>query len=313
MSKVEMVVGEIKLQMGLDKFVLGIPYPTLPKHDEQNPPSQEQLANVAAKQKEFVSGMKHIESMIKIGAHHVSHTKNKDLKRYKVLSEIDGGLLCIFSLGFSYGTGVVNFEINPSRLTESKWDELLGFFSLWFHDHYDEIYTKGVVAHAEFYVDVSGEDLTNLTLIDEGRRAYTIHKGTTYLGRRKSALSATMYDKAKEQKKDGKLVRIETRICRRDIRFQDLVENDLFNPFSNCLVVNVNQLQSISNEWKNPQLANQIKEWGLFDAIANKHARKNMLARLKDVAVPWWKPELFWAVHRQLLLQFKPGHAGGFA
>lgn len=146
-----------------------------------------------------------------------------------------------------------------------------------------------------------------------GRRTTTKHKGTTYQGKRGSRLVGTMYDKAKEQNKDGQLVRIEIRIKRRDIKLKDLVEHDLFNPFSNFLVVDVNQLQSVAKGLNNPQLANQIKEWGLFDAIANKHSRESMLARLKEVAVPWWQPELFWATHRELLQKLKPENIGKFA
>lgn len=314
MREVEMVVGGSKVQAGLDRMVLGIPYPKLSKHDVLNPPpSQDELADIAAMQKEFHASMKHIGNMIKVtGNHHVSNTKNKDLKRYKVLSD-DGSLICVFSLGFSFGTGVINLEINPSRMTADKWSEFLGLLSVIFDGHYQEFYERSVVSHAEFYVDVPGADLSRLVLIDEGRRTTTKHKSTTYHGRRESHLVGTMYDKAKQLNHEGQLVRIEARINRRDIAFKGLVESNLFNPFSTLLVVDVNQVQLLADNFGQAHLANQIKEWGLFDAISNKHARKAMLARLKEVTVPWWQPELFWAVHRELLLQFKPGHAGGFA
>ena len=304
--KIEMMIEGSMVIVGLDKTVIGIEYPKLPKPDEQNPITQKLIAQVNADKNEFVSNMKHIESMIKIGPHYVSYTKNKDLKRYKVLSEIDGGLLCIFSLGFSFGTAVINFEINPSRLTPGKWDELLGLLSVMFNDHYDEIYTKGVLAHAEFCIDVSGEDLSDLVLIDKGRRAYTRFKGTTYLGRRKSHLSTVMYDKSKEQKQEGNLVRIEARLSDRTIRVPDLVETDLFNPFSNCLVVDINQLHSAAIALKNPALPNMIRELGLAGAVANKYARQSILSHLEENAAPWWKPTLYWSAHRELLQQLKP-------
>lgn len=311
--KIEIVSEGKKILVGLDKITIGLEYPKMPKTDKQDSITPELIAHVKTKQAAFISNMKHIEAMIKLGPHKVSNTKNKDLKRYKVFSEIDGGLLCIFSLGFSFGTGVINFEINPSRLTKEKWDELLDLLSILFNDHYEELYTNGVVSHAEFYVDIPDEDLPNLVLVDLGRRAYTLFKGTTYLGRRKSHSSVAMYDKAKEQKQNGKLVRIEIRFNDRGIRFQVFVENDLFNPFSNILVVDVNQLNLVANEWKNPQLANHIIELGLYEAVKNKNAREAILAKLKENAVTWWKPDLFWAAHRELLLRFKPGQAGGVA
>jgi len=314
MSKIEMVVGVSKVRVGLDKFVLGIPYPKLPQSDEQNPPSQNDVIDIEETKKVFHAKLKHIGNMIKeTGNHHVSNTKNKDLKRYHVLSEDDGSLICVFALGFTYGTGIINLEINPSKMTTDKWGELHALLAVSFDGHYLELYEHSVVSHAEFFVDVHGEDLSKLVLIDEGRRATTLHKGTTYHGRRTSRLVATMYDKAKEQKQDGQLVRVEVRLNRRDKLFCNIVEHDLFNPFGTLLVVDVNQMQSISAEWQNPQLANQINEWGLYEAVKNKHARKKILAGLKEVVVPWWEPDLFWASHKKLLLQFKPGHAGGFA
>jgi hypothetical protein len=298
--------------IGLDKIVIGLPYPQFPKADELNQPSQEQVALLQAKRKEFVANMKHIESMITAGKFICGKIKSKDLKRYKVLSEFDGALLCVFSLGFSYGSGVINLEINPNRLTQDKIAELLGLLSVMFNDHYQELYEQSVVSHAEFYVDVFGEELSDLALLDAGRRATTMFKGTTYHGRRKSSLVGTMYDKAKEHGEDGQRVRIEARINRRDIRFRDLVEGNLPNPLSSFLVVEKSKLQLVAQEWKHPQLADQIIELGMFGAIANKHARNAILARLKKETVPWWQPELFWADHREQLLQFKPGHVGGF-
>lgn len=79
------------------------------------------------------------------------------------------------------------------------------------------------------------------------------------------------------------------------------------------MVVDVIQMQLLADKLGDAYLANQIKEWGLYESVKNKHARKAILACLKEVAVTWWQPELFWATHRELLLQFKPGHAGGFA
>lgn len=311
--KQEIIVGDTKVQVGLDRLVIGMPYPKQPKQNLTGPVTQEQIAKFIADKKEFVFGMKNIESMIVDNfPHYIGKTKNKDLKRINVLSK-SGGLLCTFTLGFSFGTGVVNLEMNPSKMCPNKWTELFDCIDLFFSIGYYELYTKGVVSHAEFFVDVADEDLSGLVLLDDGRRATTHYNGTTYLGKRSSPHVTTLYDKAKEQKKDEKLVRLEERINRRDIRLQDLVEKDLFNPFSNSLVVNVKQVQLIANEFNKSQFENHIKEYGLSGSGINVHTRKKMLAKLKENTVDWWQPELFWASHRDLLKKFKTNHVGGIA
>lgn len=306
-------VNDTKVQVGLDKFVLGLPYPRLAKTDDNNPPSQDEVGDVAAERNEFVAQMMHIKNMIEVtGKYFVKKTKNKDLKRYYVLSDDDESLVCIFSLGFNFGTGVINLEFNPSKMTTDKWGDLLALLSVTFDGHYQEFYERCVVAHAEFYVDVPDEKLSNLVLIGERRGTTTKCEDSTYLCKRSSPKVVTMYDKAKEQKQDGELVRVEVRINRREIYFKDLVENCLFNPFCNLLVLNVNQLQSAAQSWDH-QLASKIKEWGLFEAVKNKHARKMILAELRKNVMPWWQPELIWAVHKDLLLKFKPNYIGGIA
>lgn len=181
-----------------------------------------------------------------------------------------------------------------------------------FDGHYYELYEQGVVSHAEFYVDVFGVNLADLALIDAGRRVTTMYKGTTYHGRRNSSLVGTMYDKAKERGEDGQRVRIEARIKRRDILFQCLVEGTLPNPLSSFLVVEKSKLQLIAQEWKHPQLADQIVELGMYGAVHNQHARKKILARLEAEAAPWWQPAKFWDAHKEQLRRFKPGYTGGF-
>lgn len=310
MNKVVYVDG-VELHIGLDRFVIGLPYPKLPNLDIANPVTNDVVVQINISQKEFVSCLKHLENTIKdTGKYVIGKCRNKDLKRYKVLSEQDGGLLCFYTLGFCFGTGVINIEVNPSKLTADKWGELLALISIQFYHQYEELYARGVVSHAEFYVDVVGESISNLVLIDEGRRATTHFKGTTYQGKRGSPLVGTMYDKASELKLNEKLIRIETRMNRNDIAFKDLIENDLFNPFSKFLVLNVNKLQLIANEFGSPSIKQNIVESGLFKGIKNKHARKAILALLKENAISWWKPELFWSTHKTLLLNFMPSNVG---
>lgn len=310
MNKLIVTKGK-KIRAGLDKMGLGLPYPKLQNHDGENP-TAEALNILDAQKKQYVSGMKHIESIILMGKFHLAKTSNKDLKRYRVLSEEDNALLCVVTLGFSYGTGVINFEFNPSKLTPANFAEISSLLTLMFYDHYDELYSRSVVSHAEFFVDVSGEKLSSLVLIDSGRRKVTKYRGTTYLGRRGSRNVGIMYDKAQEQKKEGHLVRIEARLNRRDIRFKDLVEQDLCNPLSTLLVLDVIQVQEIANAWNSPHLGNKIVEYGLYGAVKNAPSRKAIWEYLTEHAAPWWQPDLFWGVHRKLLMKLKPGYAGVF-
>lgn len=304
-------VGETELNIGLDRLVLGLPYPKLPKFDAKNLVSEKDIALIKSAQKDYVATLKMIENTIKdTGSWVLEKTKNKDLKRYKVISDDDGGLICIFSLGFCFGTGVINLEVNPSKMNSDKWSELLVLLSLLFEYDYKEFYARAVVSHAEFYVDVVGEDLSNLVLIDEGRRVSTIYKGTTYKGRRASPLVCTMYDKAEQQHKNEKLVRIEARLNRNDMSFKDLVEKEQFNPFAKFMVVKEKQVQLIADKFVCPDLEKIIIEQGLYSGIKNKHALKLILKLLNENLVDWWKPEEFWAVHRKLLLLFVPHSSG---
>ena len=304
--KVEMIVGGTNVEVGLDRLVLAMPYPKKLNGDLLNPVTANQIAQFESEKAEFVSAMHYIKNMVVDNLkNHVTKTQSKDIKRYHVFFD-DGGLMCTFLLGFCFGTGVINLEINPSKLTTKQFSELFSWLDSFFNLGYQELYTKAVVSHAEFYVDAVGEDLSSLVMLDDSRRTMTCHKGTTYIGKRGAPNVTTIYDKAQEQDIEGKLVRVEARINRNDIRFQDLVEHDLFNPFGNVLVVNVNQLQSAANELNKPQLSTLIKELGFGGCGMNKHARKKMFALLQENTVPWWQPELFWAAHRELLMMFKP-------
>jgi hypothetical protein len=309
--KILMVTKGRKIQVGLDRTVIGLPYPKLITSNGTNA-SSEELNIYDAQKKQFHSKMEHIKSVILMGHHYLPKKSNKDLRRYLVRSEIDGTHLCTFSLGFSWGTGVINFEFNPSKLTSDNFSEIAGLLTNAFFDHYDELFAQGVVSHAEFYADVAGEEFSNLVLIDSGRRTPKGYKGTTYHGTRNSPLVTTLYDKAKQQNSDGQLVRIEARLNRRDISLRDLVEQDLFNPLSTCVLVEAAAMQSLSKKWKCPLLANDIIELGLYRAVVNKHSRKAILAYLREQMVSWWQPEVFWAAHRKLLLKLRPGHAGVF-
>lgn len=198
-----MVTKGKKIGIGLDRMVIGLPYPKLITSDGSNPTAEE-LNLHDAKKKQFQSQMKHIESVITSGPHHCKG-KIKDQQRYLVLSNDDDTLLCVFTLGFCFGRGVINFEFNPSKLTPDNFSEISGLLMAMFFDHYDELFDESVVSHAEFFIDVSGEELSNLVLIDSGRRTPKQWKGTSYHGPRSSRLVTVMYNKAKQQKLVGSL------------------------------------------------------------------------------------------------------------
>jgi hypothetical protein len=308
--KVEMIVGSTKVEIGLDKLVLSMPYPKKLSADSQNPISAAHLAQYESEKSEFIAMMHYIKNMVLDNFKcHVKPPKNKDLKRYTAFFD-DGGLMCTFMLGFCFGTGVINLEINPSKLTQNQYVELFGWLDIFFNHGYQELYSKATVSHAEFYVDVIGEDLSNLVMIGNSRRTNTIYKGTTYHGKRTAPKVTALYDKAKQTEIEGKLVRAEARINRNDIRFQDLVEYDLFNPFDNVLVANVNQLQSVASQHGKAQFTNRIKQLGLNGCGINIHTRKKIFADLEQNTVDWWEPDLFWAKHRELLSTFKPMETG---
>ena len=306
--KTNMKLEGKEVVIGLDKLVIGIPYPKKPKVEEDNPSSTTKIiAQYQHQKNEFVSNMKYIESTVKeeIIPFHASYCKNKDLKRYKLYSGIDGNLLCVVSLGFSFGTGVINIQVNPSKLSSKHWVEFQGYLDVLFEDGYHEIYENGVMSHAEFYCDVKDVNLEDYVLIDFGQRGTKHYKGTTYQGGRTAPLVCTMYDKAKELKIEGNLVRIEARIKRRDIRTIDLIESDLYHPLQQFIVISKKNLQLIAQEKGCPKIADKIIEFGLFKAI-NSAARKSFATLIREHRAPWWDIDVIWQTHRELLQGLKP-------
>ncbi|MDV6341123.1 hypothetical protein R2103_04990 [Nitrosomonas sp. Is24] len=240
--------------------------------------------------------------------------KYDNMKVYSIYSdsEMNKKKLCRLTIGRNYGNYFINIELNPSKLNQHDCDELEGLFSILFDHHYAEIYQRGVVSHFEFFVDVVNVDPNDLLLIDKGRRKTTVHKGTIYHGSRRSKLVCTMYDKGAQQGMNSSITRIEARINQRNLRFIDLIENGIPNPFENLFVVSADSVQLIAQDYKQPQFAQLLRELGVYGITpGNPAARKKILERLKEYTVPWWKPELIWEVHREMLQEFKPPFMGG--
>lgn len=306
-----MYVDGKKVEIGLDRLVIGLPYPVGPKLDTTKSITEEQLAMLQAHicaKNAFIEKMHYIQYMMATGTFKQTKSLNNgDIKRYTQLADSDGVGMCIFTLGFSYGTGVINFECNPSKLTTDHGIEIGALMGCLFADHYAELYGNAVVVHAEFFVDIHGVDFEDLVLITKGRNKVTEYMGTQYHGTRRSRHVEAMYNKAKELKISGQLVRVEARVNRRDIHFKDIVEQDLFNPLETVIVVKRSALQAASIKWKLPQLAGHVPAFGLYEAVFNKYARSSILAFLRERCVPWWQPALFWAAHRELLSHLMPG------
>jgi hypothetical protein len=68
----------------------------------------------------------------------------------------------------------------------------------------------------------------------------------------------------------------------------------------------MNHLKAVAAEKENPKIALLIAELGIHKAIANKPAKDDILARLKQGAVPWWDSDLIWTAHKEILKEFIP-------
>lgn len=296
--------------VGLDKFVVGLPYPKMPEGAELAKLSVDERQEIQQQQKQYIALGKHIESMAKIDDNFfVEKTKQKGLKRFGVKSGLTGTPLFFLQLGCINKTWVINFEWNPSKHSHADRDEFLATLSTMLYDHYEELYVCGVISRAEFCVDVCGEDISNLVLVEKGRKAYEKFAATTtYSGRRGGAHVLTIYDKGKQLGESDQRIRIEVRIKRRDITLQQLVEESyaIQNPFSNAIIVDVNRLQLVAQELNMPSLVGRIKELGLYGAVKSKVARQKLFSRLQQEAVDWWQPEQFWMQHLALLKGLKP-------
>lgn len=152
----------MKVVVGLDKFTVGLKYPKMPKGAALAKLSMKEKLKIQHEQSHYVALGKHIEFMVKIGKYFVQKTKHKGLKRYCVLSELTNEPLFYFYFGCINKTWVINFEWNPSKLSQDERDEFEDTLSSMLYHHYEELYVCGVVSHAEFSVDVYGVDISKL-------------------------------------------------------------------------------------------------------------------------------------------------------
>lgn len=139
------------------------------------------------------------------------------LHRIRVSCEEDGSYVATVTLGLLFGTPVLSYSFNPSKLTSEGCLELEALLTMTHPLGYEGIYVQGVITQFEFFLDLEGVHHSEIVLLDSGKRVTTLYKTTTYQGRRGGTLVGTTYDKAAEQKIDLVLTRIEARVKRRDV------------------------------------------------------------------------------------------------
>jgi len=302
------------IRVGIDNVRIGIPFPKpIINNDISDSTEIDPLTKEYEDQKnEFKSKMFYIEKIIKNTTKYKMNKLKNNLNHFYIYSDETNELICRIELGCVYGNYTINVSFNPSKLNQNKWYEIDDLLSVLFMNQYEELYEKGVISRFEFYIDVENVDINDFVLIDEGRRKTNIHKGTTYHGGRKSKMVCTMYDKGAQLNLKDKIMRIEVRLNRRDLKFRDMVEKGIPNPFAKFFVIHKDVLKMVTQKKGNLSLAHAIKEFGVYGLTeGNPPARKELLKQLKEYTVPWWQPELFWEIHKKMLLEFKPAFMGG--
>ena len=304
------------ITIGIDRVGISIPFNPPKPCVKQLPMDQiKQLLSAESHyKKEFRKHINYVRSVLNSDFRVKTGKPNQGaqpLDRVGVYSKKDGAHVATVMLDLNYKTPVLNYSFNPSKLNDNGLDELDTLFELTLFNHYEELYTDGVIARFEFFIDVEGVNASDLVLLDTGRRKTTLYKTTTYSGNRNSNLVGTLYDKGAEQKTNQFLTRVEVRLKRRDVTFQQLVESGINNPFAPFILVPASALSVVANERKCPDLVGNILQHGLYGGIKNAHARKAITNRLKELAVPWWNPDNIWNEFRQILLGFRPYFIGG--
>ena len=305
------------IRIGIDQVSITIPY-SPPQHPDEEL-DQEQLQKlITAQHQHWKMAISNINYVRWAAMNLFKSAPPKSVKglttlhRIPVLCEEDASYIATITLGLIFGRPLVNYTFNPSKLTADGRLELEALLTMTHHMGYEGIYSEGVIARLEFFLDVEDVPNSDLVLLDTGKRTTTVFKGTTYHGRRGRPLVGTAYDKAAEQKIDRLLTRIEARIKRRDKTLQEVVEGGIANPFAPFIVVPASALDAVASEWPyDPELAPQIRRHGLYGGIKNGQARKAITKRLRELSVPWWNPDAIWAKFGTIMDGFRPAFIGG--
>ena len=182
--------------IGIDRVVIGIPFNQLDQMDGSIFPGE--------KLKEANTQIHYIQDTL-TEIFGISGKPLKGiplLKRYHLKSEEgSGNLIGSIMVGRNpNGLPVLNFEFNPSKISQGDWQEYEVALSLLLFNHYEELYLHGVVSHFEFFLDLEQYLPDDLVLISLARRSHSQYKNTQYRGRRGSKLVGTIYDKSGQLK-----------------------------------------------------------------------------------------------------------------
>ena len=300
-----LILNGTEVRLGIDKTVLGLKYPSA-TNEQLKEMTDDSKAKLKLTQKQFIAKKLYIQNVIKSACVFSKKSVNHYLTRYFIKSESDNTDVCEIYLGQAGTTHIINIKFNPSKLSMDGKAEFDGLLAVTFNDHFEEVYSNSVVSHIEFFIDVLDIDQDDYVIVDLSRRTATNYKETRYQGKRTSPLSLAYYNKGKQLNVDDSITRIEARIERRDIKFQDLVESDLYNPFQQFIVISKKNLQLIALDKGCPKIADKIIEFGLFKAIKNPLARKSFATLIREHRAPWWDIHVFWQTHRELLQGLKP-------
>lgn len=294
--------------LGIDKMEIRIPWKR-PSLENIDPKSETAKRLRKASKDKFESHLHFVQAQIMENFDtelSPGTSINDKLKRLAVFSRKDGSRVATIMYGLHFGNPVLTYQFNPSKLTDDGRWELNLLLEMTLPFEYATLYSQGVISRIEPFIDVLDVRHGDLVLLDTGRRKTTLYETTTYQGRRKSPLAATMYDKAKQLGLDMLWTRIEARIHRDDLTLQDFVESGIPNPFAPFLVVSAAALETVAKEWNRPQLVSEITQHGLKGGIKNSKARRAITLRLKEMTVPWWDPDHIWRQFREMTWGFHP-------
>lgn len=306
------------IKFGIDRMVIGIPSMHIPKSlYEHTPENEKELPIRKYLRKNYKELQDYIVNGVLIMDYGAKPEKTDTGNRYPVYIDLQDSqfLLCTVHIGNAFGYPFINFEFNPSQLSEEAIEELKLFFSFVLFHQYEELYMHGVVSRCEFYADIKGVNVSELVLIDAGKRRTTHHEDTTYQGPRGAELVGVLYNKADEQRKkdhyiEGDLTRYESRLKDRGTKFCDLIAGKIKNPHSPFIVVTADALREATSHYGGTNLADKIMKYGLYEAMKkNPPARKALINKLRSVAI--LDADFMWGLHKAMLSEFVPAYIGG--
>jgi hypothetical protein len=297
-----LITGNISAEGGIDRTVFGL---RIPQKPSKGPVTKAMWDEYYSDMDALRAKSEEIEMLLK---HHPSYKcfhMDGEFRRYVFIGGESGDYCHSVLIGESYNSPIVNFTINPSKMTMSSWNAFLSMATLMFPNGYVGLFQKSVVSHVEFYVDVYGVNRSDIHLISDSRRKLkTPHEGTEYFGGRRGKRTDVCYDKGKQMNESASRVRIEPRYKRRELFWGEMIDLQK-NPLEKLYILQSKNLQPIAKEMKCPPLEELLPKVGIR-AVQNKYARKKLLSLIADQSPDWWQPEKFGAGLRGMLKLLEP-------